>query len=310
MTKRTSSLRASFVLSAALVLLAGCAQGISKNVDPSDDRGDGSAPPTPDASVSDASMTDSGSSDAGSPDGGSTDAGSDAGTDGGTPPPPVDAGNDTAPTPTCTDQTRNGNETDVDCGGSCPKCGTGAMCGVPADCTSGLCPSGLCVEPSSCTWAVDCGSGVCSNGTCAACVDTTNCKCATRNGVTYRFCRESRSFAAASSECEALGLRLARIDAAEENQWVRDRYKDSTVDLNDPWIGARDAVTPGEWTWADGTLFWTGGNTGSVVQGQYANWNSGHPENGRCGSFSGWDNQRLWESRNCSDTRHFVCKAY
>lgn len=41
--------------------------------------------------------------------------------------------------PTCFDGIRNGNEADVDCGGSCARCWLGRSCGSGADCTSGTC---------------------------------------------------------------------------------------------------------------------------------------------------------------------------
>ena len=49
--------------------------------------------------------------------------------------------------PTCNDHTRNGNETDVDCGGSClltKKCADGLRCNSGPDCNSGVCRSKIC----------------------------------------------------------------------------------------------------------------------------------------------------------------------
>jgi Cys-rich repeat protein len=106
----------------------------------------------------------------------------------------------------CNDQTLNGDETDVDCGGSCPKCGTGKLCSDGDDCTSGVCEpdcSGLlclpgtrtpvcrdascndnnqngqetdvdcggpdcprCSNGSGCQSDSDCESNLCSGGTC------------------------------------------------------------------------------------------------------------------------------------------------
>ncbi len=40
---------------------------------------------------------------------------------------------------TCMDLAHNGDETDVDCGGSCPPCGLGDGCGVADDCVTGNC---------------------------------------------------------------------------------------------------------------------------------------------------------------------------
>jgi len=80
----------------------------------------------------------------------------------------------------CADLVKNGSETDVDCGGACPSCANGKMCGTGTaaggNCASGVCTSGLCATPS-CTdtvkngteTAVDCG------GSCAA--SPTNKKC-------------------------------------------------------------------------------------------------------------------------------------
>jgi hypothetical protein len=53
--------------------------------------------------------------------------------------------------PTCTDGKRNGGETDVDCGGSCPACGVGKACALDRDCAR----SGIC-QGLSCRAAVSC----------------------------------------------------------------------------------------------------------------------------------------------------------
>ena len=53
----------------------------------------------------------------------------------------------------CIDAQKNGDETDVDCGGSCEPCDNGLMCIV----------------------AVDCDSQFCDQGTCAACSTDTDC---------------------------------------------------------------------------------------------------------------------------------------
>jgi hypothetical protein len=102
--------------------------------------------------------------------------------------------------PTCDDGARNGDESDTDCGGSCPACDDGSACGVPGDCASNRCESGSCFSCSDlirngaeiaidcggpcpgcpdgtvCTLPVDCASGRCEVGTneddlCASCAD-------------------------------------------------------------------------------------------------------------------------------------------
>ena len=70
--------------------------------------------------------------------------------------------------PTCVDRLKNGDETDVDCGGSCAACELGGVCGESADCTTGNCLEGVCVDEQACVTDDDCFDGVCSNGGCVA----------------------------------------------------------------------------------------------------------------------------------------------
>jgi hypothetical protein len=46
----------------------------------------------------------------------------------------------------CSDGTRNGQESDVDCGGPCDPCDYGDRCVRALDCVSGLCSRGECIE--------------------------------------------------------------------------------------------------------------------------------------------------------------------
>ncbi|MEM9455128.1 MAG: hypothetical protein AAGF11_13185 [Myxococcota bacterium] len=75
----------------------------------------------------------------------------------------------------CADGEMNGDETDVDCGGSCPPCDDGQMCDEPGDCTSMLCHGGVCGpscsdgEMNGDETDVDCG------GSCSPCDDGQIC---------------------------------------------------------------------------------------------------------------------------------------
>ena len=62
---------------------------------------------------------------------------------------------------TCSDGIKNGTETDVDCGGSCPRCPNGKACLVANDCIGGACTGGQC---GPCTPLQLCGSD--ENGLC------------------------------------------------------------------------------------------------------------------------------------------------
>lgn len=147
---------------------------------------DGSSPS--DANVlSDGSSSDASSGDGGGGDANPTDAniGDADSPDSGVDAAAADAGPaDTGPAPSCTDGTRNGNETDTDCGGICAqKCADALLCSVAADCQSGVCTGGTCAAPScndttknGAETDTDCGGGTCN--ACAptqACVATSDC---------------------------------------------------------------------------------------------------------------------------------------
>ena len=78
--------------------------------------------------------------------------------------------------PACDDALMNGDESDVDCGGSCGGCGDGEGCGIGADCLSGVCAGALC-QAAGCSDGVvnqdetdvDCG------GSCGGCDDGEGC---------------------------------------------------------------------------------------------------------------------------------------
>jgi hypothetical protein len=62
-----------------------------------------------------------------------------------TPPPTTPV--ETKPAATCTDATKNQDETDIDCGGSCGlKCAAGKSCKANSDCVSGICTANVCTN--------------------------------------------------------------------------------------------------------------------------------------------------------------------
>ncbi|NVB83936.1 MAG: hypothetical protein HOV81_36510 [Kofleriaceae bacterium] len=93
--------------------------------------------------------------------------------------------------PTCRDRVKNGDETDVDCGGSCQTCWASKTCSVPADCQSQVCAGDRCLVPTCSDGVrdgyesdVDCGGkcGPCAAGkACAADRDCASNRC--DNGV-------------------------------------------------------------------------------------------------------------------------------
>jgi hypothetical protein len=89
----------------------------------------------------------------------------------------------------CTDKFKNGDETDVDCGGPCDPCADKLACSLPKDCKSTMCEAGFCI---SCTdgvknggeAAIDCG-GV---STCLACTGTA---CSVGTECSLGFCADA-----------------------------------------------------------------------------------------------------------------------
>src|SRR5882672_5234846 len=114
----------------------------------------------------------------------------------------VDASSDVTPA-TCFDQAKNGDESDVDCGGTvCPRCPIDKGCVTKNDCAEGVCTNGTCVTPGcgdhvkngdetdvdcggscpircatgkKCGSNGDCQDGVCTAGSCQSptCADAT-----------------------------------------------------------------------------------------------------------------------------------------
>ena len=81
----------------------------------------------------------------------------------------------------CMDNVKNGNETDIDCGGGmCAKCVDGKACKAASDCVSSICTNFTCAVPA-CNDGVKNGKETdvdCGGGTCAKCVVGKTCTAA------------------------------------------------------------------------------------------------------------------------------------
>jgi len=81
-------------------------------------------------------------------------------------------GEDTTAAKQCVNGSKDGDETDVDCGGSCKPCSDGFVCTVDGDCSSGLCGTTYVCVSGGCSdqvqgpdeTGIDCG------GSCPACL--------------------------------------------------------------------------------------------------------------------------------------------
>lgn len=88
---------------------------------------------------------------------------------------PTSSTTTTAPPDSCADGTLDGDETDLDCGGSCPPCDADQNCQDNDDCASKACKSGVCLGEPACTDDVPCEPSAlaCHASACVefACVD-------------------------------------------------------------------------------------------------------------------------------------------
>jgi len=86
----------------------------------------------------------------------------------------TDGESSTAAPASCHDAAHNGDETDVDCGGICPACPDGGVCGGDDDCASMLCADGTCAAPvcdddgDCAVLSETCAAGSCVRGACVA----------------------------------------------------------------------------------------------------------------------------------------------
>jgi hypothetical protein len=183
---------------------------------------------------------------------------------------------------------KNGNETDLDCGGgglvsagcgggTCTvKCGTGEICLVPCDCQSGICTSNLCAAPS-CTDGIknqnegdiDCG-GICGSNCAQGRTCNVNADCSTANcasfvcgppicnpsagdvqnaGSCYHKFSTNVTWSNAELGCQAWGGHLITINDATERTWF---YDNSGLGCAWGWIGLNDISVEGTFVWVSG----------------------------------------------------------
>ncbi len=69
----------------------------------------------------------------------------------------------------CDDGVRNGAETDVDCGGTCPPCAVGKVCIIATDCQSSNCAGSVCED--ACPTQVGTCTSPCDGTACASSIN-------------------------------------------------------------------------------------------------------------------------------------------
>jgi hypothetical protein len=94
---------------------------------------------------------------------------------------------------TCHDRVHDGDETGVDCGGSCLACAGGTACVVGPDCQSGSCTNGQCLPPT-CIDGIRDGfeSDVDCSGGCGLCASQKSCEFST--DCLRQYCQADRCY--------------------------------------------------------------------------------------------------------------------
>jgi hypothetical protein len=143
----------------------------------------------------------------------------------------------------------------------------------------------------------------------------------------YMFCGARSAAYGGRNQCEEQGMQLVEIESAAENAGLfeavvplYDELAETSPKQDGFWIGATEEDRGGDWIWgASGTLFWEGGAEGGPVDGAYANWSPGKPNNAgimrgqNCAVMylvMGVDGEAAaWNDLPCSDEEYaFVCE--
>lgn len=147
------------------------------------------------------------------------------------------------------------------------------------------------------------------------CADLDNkpnyCTCADDATHAYLFCSQTRTFAAAASQCTFYEMHLVKQDSAGENSFVSARANQITqpAGVQYFWIGASSLNSPGVWHWTDQTVFWQGGASGTPTSGAYFNWRTDQPQSTVNAACAYMDLDGSWQDGDCTQNRPYVCEA-
>lgn len=191
--------------------------------------------------------------------------------------------------------------------GDCGCIGEGSLQPANTPCYDPDCPN----QPSPvCDGLGQCGS--------RGCVPD-GCRPITVLGVTYFLCGGSpippasqvppKTQQGAYDSCNAKGLTMARVDTYAQNEQIKELLKALGIPL--AWLGGNQITTSGSWRWAklgsfDGDQFWSGGASGSAVNGKFAAWAQGSPTTDQCLAMRASDGR--WVATGCNQPLPYVCE--
>jgi hypothetical protein len=140
--------------------------------------------------------------------------------------------------------------------------------------------------------------------------DMALCTPGSYGGHEYLICQELRSWDDANGGCIAIGMRLARVDDANENDWLYDTIR--TGAATEVWLGATDRAVEGEWLWTDGEGFWLGDDGGTAQNGLFSGWYFREPNNVNeedCGALEAQSAKPEWYDFQCHIALAYVCES-
>lgn len=151
------------------------------------------------------------------------------------------------------------------------------------------------------------------NDCAAATVETCPGGCVVRarpeTARTYLFCAVGAPWTGAQATCAGQAMRLARVDDAAEDAWLRATGNEALGAVQF-WLGANDRAVEDVWVWDDGAQFWQGNGGGTPIAGLYTHWDGGEPndDDGEdCGEIRA---DGAWNDVECNDSRTYVCERY
>jgi hypothetical protein len=128
----------------------------------------------------------------------------------------------------------------------------------------------------------------------------------------FTYCNRRQDFAAAEASCQALGLKLPRLDSAAKNAAALAATVDQTSDEVGFFLDA-ELTGSGAWQWRGGAVFWQGDHQGTPTLGAYSNWLPFNPNTDpaqTCAQSFVAASFRAgqWDDLPCSKARAVLCE--
>jgi hypothetical protein len=154
------------------------------------------------------------------------------------------------------------------------------------------------------------GGGVGGGGT-GVPPDMALCNQVSYGGHDYLLCQEQRPWEDANNGCIAIGMRLVRVDDANENQWLFTNANTPNGQASEVWLGASDRAVEGEWRWSDGELFWVGDPVGTPQNGLFDAWYFREPNNVNDEDCAALETAAKpeWYDHHCELSLSYVCES-